>query len=218
MIPNDAAIVAVATAEATNPTFGTAQAFLEVHSVALEDGKPKIAGITIASDQLPTIVYFAVEDEKFFLAVSVSPVSLTVEYAWVENYHMVSFHATSETLDVKQLLSLTFLQPTNSISKGDNRGNAKLEWKYHSIEFEPNPEPNPFESKIEKLLTFLEQDATGIRALVDQAAGYLRVISVFYNGNTSLGSVGFDKESVRRMAALNIGVDFDLNAAGNFYK
>ena len=217
-MPDTAAIVAIATVEATNPTFGTSQAFLEVHSVALEGGKPKVAGITIASDQLPTTVYFTVEDEKFFLAVSVSPVSLTVEYAWVEDYHMVSFHATSETLDVKQLLSLTSLQPTDSVSKGDNRGNAKLKWKYHSIEFEPNPEPNPFETKIEQLLFFLEQDATGIRALVDQAKGYLRVISVFYNGNTSLGGISFDKETVRRVAALNLGVDFDLYAEGNFYK
>lgn len=211
-------IVAVAAAEATNPTFGTSKAFLEVHSVALEDGKPKVAGITISSSQLPTIVYFAVEGEEFFLAVSVSPVSLSVEYAWVEDYHRVSFHATSETLDTGQLSALASLQPTDSISKGDKRGNGGLKWKYHSIEFELNPEPNPFATKIEQLLTFLEQDATGIRALVDQAEGYLRVISVFYNGNTSLGSVSFNKETVRRMAALNLGVDFDLNAQGNFYK
>jgi hypothetical protein len=216
--PDTATIVAVATAEAINPTFGTAQAFLEVNTVALEDGKPKVAGITISSDQLPTIVYFALEDEEFFLAVSVSPVSHSVEYAWVEDYHRVSFHAISEALDVEQLLSLTSLQPTDSISKGDNRGNAKLKWKYHSIEFEPNPEPNPFETKIEQLLSFLEQDATGIRALVDQAKGYLRVISIFYNGNTSLGGISFDKETIRRIAALNLEVDFDLNARGNFYK
>jgi hypothetical protein len=218
MMPDNAALVAIATAEAKNPIFGTTKAFLEVHSVALEDGKPKVAGITISSDQSPAVIYFAVEDEEFFLAVSVSLVSLTVEDAWVEDYHRVSFHATSETLDAKQLSALTSLQPTDSISKGDNRGNARLKWKYHSIEFEPNPEPNPFETKIEQLLSFLEQDATGIRALVDQAKGYLRVISVFYNGNTSLGGVSFDKETVHRMAALNLGIDFDLNAQGNFYQ
>lgn len=217
-MPDSATIVAVATAEATNPTFGTTQQFLEVHAVALEDGKPKVAGIAMASDQAPAIVYFAVQDEEFFLAVSVSPVSLSVEYAWAEDYHRVSFHATSATLDTEQLSALTSLKPTESINKEDNRGNAKRKWPYHSIEFEPNPEPNPFETKIKQLLTFLEQDATGIRALVDQAEGCLRVISVFYNGNTSLGSVSFDKETIRRMAALNLGVDFDLNAQGNFYQ
>jgi hypothetical protein len=219
MMPDNIEIVAVAATEATNPTFGTTKQFLKVHSVALEDGKPKVMGITISpTDQLPTIVYFAVEDEEFFLAVSVSPVSLSVEYAWVEDYHRISFHATSETLDVGQLSALTSLQPTESISKGDNRGNGRRKWKYHSIEFEPNPEPNPFETKIEQLLTFLEQDATGTRALVDQAEGYIRVISVFYNGNTLLGGISFDKDTVRRMAPLNLAVNFDLNAQGNFYR
>ena len=215
---DSAAIVAIATAEATTPTFGTSKAFLEVHSVSYADGKPKVAGVSISSDQRPTIVYFEVEDEDFFLAVSVSPVSLSVEYAWVEDYHRITFHATSETLDTKQLSALTSLLPTHSLNKGDNRGNAQRKWPYHSIEFEPNPEPNPFETKLGQLLTFLEQDATGIRALAGQANGYVRVISGFYNGNTSLGGIGFDKEKVSRMAALNLGIDFDLNAQGNFYK
>ena len=218
IMPDNAAIVAVAVAEATNPTFGTSKQFLKVHSVSYANGKPEVAGITISADQLLAMVYFAVEDEEFFFVVSVSLASLTVEYAWVEDYHRVSFHATSETSDVTQLSALISLQPTSTLNKGDKRGPGTGEWKYHSIEFEPNPEPNPFETKIEQLLTFLEQDATGIRALVDQAAGYLRVISVFYNGNTSLGGISFDKETVRRMAALNLSVDFDLNAQGNFYK
>lgn len=217
MAMDNALLIAAAVAEIENPTFGVTEQFLEVHAVVRENGLPKVAGITLADDQASAIVYLAIEDERFYLAVNISIATLEVIVVWTEDYHRVSFHATSETLDAGHLSALTFLQPTDSISKGDNRGNAGLKWKYHSIEFEPNPEPNPFETKIEKLLTFLEQDATGIRALVGQAKGYLRVISVFYNGNTSLGGISFDKETVRRMAALNLGVDFDLNAQGNFY-
>ena len=186
--------------------------------MAFEDGKPKVAGVTIPADKLLATVYFAVDGEKFFFAVSVSLVSHTVEYAWVEDYHRVSFHATSETLNVKQLSALTTLKPTDVLDKGDRRGPGNGRWKYHSIEFEPNPGPNQFEEKLGKLLTFLEQDAPSVRALVAQAEGYLRVISGFYNGNTSLGGLHLDKESIRRMAALNLGVDFDLNAEGNLYE
>lgn len=218
MVPDNASIVAIATAEAINPTFGVTQQFLEVHSIAYASGQPKVAGVTISLDQLLATVYFTVEGEEFYLAVRVSLVSLSVEYGWVEDYHRLSFHATSDTLDVKQLSALTSLQPTDTLNKGDKRGAGTGKWKYHSIEFEPNPEPNPFEDKLEKLLTFLEQDATGIRALVEHAEGYLRVISEFHNGNTSLGGMRLDKETVRRMAALNLGVDFDLNAEGNFFK
>ena len=212
---DNAAIVAIAATEALNPTIGTTQQFLEVHSVAFENGVPKVAGISIAADQQLATVYFAVADQKFCLAVSVSLVTLTVEYGWVEDYHRITFHATSESLDVRQLLALTSLTPAHIQKKGDARGNRK--WPYRAIEFEPNPEPGPFEDKLEKLLSFLEQDPTGARALVDQAEGYVRVISEFYNGNTSLGGIHLNKAVVRRLAALNLEIDFDLNAVGEFY-
>ncbi|MCI1186118.1 DUF4279 domain-containing protein [Hymenobacter sp. DH14] len=217
-MPDNTAIIAIAAAEATNPTFGTSKAFLEVHSVAIQDGEPKVAGITIPAGPLPTIVYFAVEDEKFFLAVSVSPVSLTVEHAWVEDYHRISFHATSETLDLQQLAALTMLKPTESWNKGDQRKLGGALRKQSSIEFEPHPGPGEFEARLKKLLSFLEQDHAGVQALVDKADGYLRIISVFHNGNTMLGGLHLDKECIQRMAALNLEIDFDLYAEGNFYQ
>ena len=213
-----ASIIAAATAEVERRVFGVTRQFLEVHTVARENGQPKVAGIALADDQATAIVYFAIEDERFYFAVKVSVATGEVLVPWTEDWHQLSFHATSETLGVPQLSALTSLQPTHTLNKGDNRGNAIRKWPYHSIEFEPNPEPAPFEEKLEKLLTFLEQDAPGTRSLVDKAGGYIRVISEFYNGNTSLGGIVLDQEAVRRMAALNLGVDFDLNAEGNFYR
>jgi hypothetical protein len=71
---------------------------------------------------------------------------------------------------------------------------------------------------LKKMLTFLEQDVDGVRALVDKARGYVQITSVFHNGNTSLSGLHLDKECIRRLAALNLEIDFDLYAEGNFYR
>lgn len=186
--------------------------------MAREAGQPKVAGLTLATDEDAAIVYFSMEGERFYFAVKVSIITSEVLITWTEDWHQLSFHATSEALDVEQLSALTSLKPTHIINKGDTRGRATRKWPYHSIEFEPNPEPASFEEKLESLLTFLEQDAPGTHSLVDQAAGYIRVISELYNGNRSLGSIHLDKDLVRRLAALNLAVDFDLYAEGNFYR
>ena len=115
-------------------------------------------------------------------------------------------------------MALTTLKPTESWNKGDQRRVGGALRKQSSIEFEPYPGPGEFEVMLKQLLTFMEQDPTGVRTLVDTAEGYLRVISVFHNGNTMLGGLHLDKECIQRMATLNLEIDFDLYAEGNFYK
>ncbi len=71
---------------------------------------------------------------------------------------------------------MTILKHSEGKTKGQKRGNTGLEfWKYSSIWFEPNPEPDEFEDKLKKLLSFLEQDKNGIKTLVDQANGYIQI-------------------------------------------
>lgn len=187
--------------------------FLEEHTVARENGQPKVAGVTLAEDHASAIVYFAIANEHFYRAIDVSVTQPKVEVTWTEDWHRISFHATSELLDVQQLSALTSLLPTHIQHKGDERD--KWKWPYRAIKFEPNPEPDSFETKLEKLLTFLAQDAAGTRSVVDKGEGYIHVISEFYNGNTSLASVHFTKATVHRMAVLNLAIDFNMYAVGN---
>lgn len=217
---DESQLIAVAAAEIASPTFGVMEQFLKIHSVTFEAGVPKVAGLSVYDEEQRAVVYFAVRGEKFYLAVSVALIAISFEVtgAWVEEWNRISFHATSETLDAEQLSSLTTLTPTDSWNKGEPRRFGGALRRQSSIEFEPNPGPGEFEIRLKTLLTFLEQDADGIRSLVEKAEGYLRVISVFHNGNTMLGGLHLDKECVRRMAALNLEIDFDLYAEGNFYK
>ncbi len=84
--------------------------------------------------------------------------------------------------------------------------------------FEPTPGPDEFEDKLKKLLDFLETDKVGVKNLVKKAEGYIQVAMEFHNGNSMLGGAGISKESIKRMAALNLEINFDLYVSGKTYK
>jgi hypothetical protein len=217
-----AELIAAATAEIESPVLGVTRQFLEIHAVAYEAGEPKVAWVDLHEEKKLGIVYFVVEEEKFYLAISISTAKpefqLEPQWVWVQEWNRIAFHAASETLDSQQLMAFTTLKPTASFNKGDQRKGVGATHKYSSIVFAPNPEPGEFKVMLKKLLSFLEQDVEGVRALVDKAAGYVRIISIFHNGNTSLSGLHLDAECIQRLAALNLAIDFDLHAKGNFYK
>jgi len=91
-------------------------------------------------------------------------------------------------------------------------------WSFSCIQFIPNPEPDGFEDKLNKLLDFLEKDSEGIRKLANIADGQIQVASIFHNGNTMLGGFHPDKQLLRRLNALEVEIDLDLYAEGRFFK
>lgn len=90
--------------------------------------------------------------------------------------------------------------------------------KQSTIFYEPNPEPDEFETKLKKLLDYLEQDKEGILSLVEKAGGYTQVAIEFHNRNTMFGGPHIDKVDIGRMSNLNPEVDFVLYANGKFFK
>lgn len=75
-----------------------------------------------------------------------------------------------------------------------------------------------FEIKLKQLLDFLEQDKEGIANLANNANGHIQVTINFHNSNTMLGGPMIDKNNIKRISALNLEIDFDLYAKGNFFK
>jgi len=214
-----AQIIAVAIAEITKPMFGVTEEFLKVHSVAHQNGSPQVAGVKKDGEDGQTVVYFTVEGEKFYLAIHLNTVpEIEVNGVDTEDYYRVSFRAYSEKLTFQELSDLTPLKPTCGYSKGDQRSFGGGRYPGNLLEFYLNPQPTTFESKLDELLTFLEQDARGIRVLCECAESYISVVAIFHNGNTMLGGVHLDKSMIQRMSALNLEIDFDLYAEGNFYK
>ena len=215
----DQEIIETATKEIESKSWGVTEAFLEIHSLAYQDGKLAIVRIDRDNPDGSAVAYIPVQEEKFYLAVTVAanPTPSVIGIA-PEPYSSVYFQAHSTTLDFAQLSALSHLTPNGGWNKGDKRGQGSALYRQSCVRFEPNPEPDAFDDKLDKLLKYLEGDAEGVKRLVAAAEGYIQVAMIFHNGNTMLGGAAINKESVKRMADLNLAVDFDLYAEGNFYK
>ena len=212
-------IIEKAIEEVETKTLGVTEQFLEIHKLVYIDNKPKIARVdTDKVDE--AIVYFNIEDEKFFLAVYVDlKPNVSVRWTNTEPYHSVYFRASSEILSLVELSELTILTTTKGRNKGDKKNPdvGKIEWKESSIFIEPNPEADEFEDKLTKLLDYLEKDSEGIEKLVSNANGHIQVYSSFHNGNTIIGGHHLEKDHIKRMCELNLEIDFDISADGNFF-
>jgi hypothetical protein len=205
--------------EIKNKTWGVTEQFLQVHDVVLVDGQPKIQRIDNEKADGTTIAYLPVKDQSFFLAIYLdSKADFEIKGVGTESYNSVYFQVTSDKFNLDELSSMTTLRPTKNWNKGDKRKIGDTVHKFSSIIFEPNPEPDEFEDKIKKLLNFLEQDKSGVKRLTDNADGFVQVAIKFHNGNTMLGGPSLDKETIKRLSDLNLSVDFDLYADGNFFK
>jgi hypothetical protein len=215
----DLEITTVAIEEINKKSWGITQQFFEIHQILYEADQPKIAHINKHHSDGTAAVYFPVEKEKFYLAIYIQTTPIG-DVIGVESApdHSVYFRANSRDLSFDQLASLTTLSPTGGWNKGDKRRYGNSFHSFSSIELTPNPEPDEFANKLNSLLDFLEQDKDGIIRLVENAHGYIQVASIFHNGNTMLGGFHLDKQMISRLNALNLEIDFDIYAEGNFYK
>jgi len=215
----DSEIIQTAVEEIKTKSWGITEQFLQIHETIFIDGVPKLDRLDRDKQDGTAIAYFPVKDEKFYLAIYIECNSVPeVKGIAIESCNDLFFQASSETLDLDELSAFTNLKPTTGWRKGDMRKSGKVPYKYTIIRFIPNPEPDEFADKLKKLLDFLEQDSSGIKKLVEVANGHIQAVIIFHNGNTMLGGVQIDKESMKRMAALNLQIDFDIYAEGKFFK
>lgn len=205
--------------EIENREFGTTKQLLEIHDVTYEGNKPKVEKIEIDDEKGTAIVYFPITAQKFHLAIylKIKP-EISVNWVEIEPNYSVYFRATSEVLDYRELCVMTTLTPSNGWNKGDKRKLGGLSYKFSCMELLVNDNPNTFETKLKTLLDLLEQDKEGIINLGNNANGHIQVIINFHNGNTMLGGPMIDKNTIKRISALNLEIDFDLYAEGNFFK
>jgi len=216
---SDDIIIEKAIQEIETKTWGITEQFLEVHEILYAGGKPVIAGFDKSRADGVVIVYFAVKDEPFTYAIYFDTLP-QIAFRWMGTVAecKVYFSATSEELSFEELLAITTLRPATGWNKGDIRKPGKTHHTFSRLSLAPGQGPGMFEDKLNKLLDLLEQDKEGVLALVEKANGYIEVAIQFHNGNGMLGGPHIDRACMRRMAELNLSVDFDLYATGNTFK
>lgn len=215
-------IIDAAIREIESPKWAVTEQFLQIHKVVYDGSRPKVARIDTDKGDGTSIVYFPVEEHEFHLAIYLSTLpEINVSSVHVEPYTCMRFCAFSERLTLNELASFTSLKydSKRSYNIGDQKkAGSPFSHRQSRISFEPNIGPDEFEDKLKALLDFLEQDINGISALVDKANGYIQVAIFFHNGNTMLGGPHINKDLIKRMSALSLGIDFDLYAGGTIYK
>lgn len=203
--------------ELTNPTRGTLEQFLEIHSFSTTGSKPIIARIDRDSmDQI--IAYLPVQDQKFHLALCIDPKTKSLVGSYSEPYSKIYFQASSEDISLENLKAKTLLPQSKAWSKGDQSDLGKHKYAFSYIAFEPNPVPDSFEDKLSKLLNQLEKDPNGVRDLCQSANGSIQAAITFHYGNGMLGGPSIPEALIKRMSALNLEIHFDLYVEGKAFR
>jgi hypothetical protein len=217
---NESEIIRIAINEIESKNWGTTRQFLEIHDIIRKDDKPITDRIDLDGNDSAAIVYFPVQDEKFYLAICLeTKPDIVITGIYVEPYVSVSLVAHSINTCFDQLQKMTTLIPTGGWKKGEAKTTGgNILNRYNFIRFEPNPGPDAFEDKISGLLDLLETDLTGVSVLVEKAGAYIQVAMEYHHGNTMLGGPRIGKQTVSRLAALELGIDFDLYTAGRSYE
>lgn len=213
---SDEQIIELIDNELRKKTLGVTEQYLEIHSPVYINQKVSIERVDREGNDGVIIAYIAVVEASFYLAVCIDSQTSEIFNIYSEPYNRVYFHATSELLSDAQLKNMSKLIATDNCNKGDIRRNRKAKYSY--ISFLPNPEPDSFEDKLRKLLDYLEQDKDGIKHLVNEADGYIQVAMNIHNANGMIGGPTIDRDTIKRMSNLGLGIDFDLYIEGNLFQ
>ena len=198
-------------------TFGVTEQYLGIHAPIYINNKLQIERIDRDHNKL-IIAYLPIQDERFYFAVYIDGDSGELINIGTEPYHRIYFFATSKNLSETELKALCSLSIYESWNKGDLKKNGRSAHNFSALKIMPNSEPDEFEDKLDKLLTYLETDEEGIRQLVEKAEGYIQVAMDLHNGNGMIGGPNISRESVSRMHNLGLSINFDLYVGGNSFR
>ncbi|MCP9769080.1 DUF4279 domain-containing protein [Lacihabitans sp. LS3-19] len=213
-------ITNIITDELLNPTFEMTRQYLKILEVEYEDNKPKIAKIDFDENHNQATAFIEVKNESFYLEF-VFDTADKIEIIGVDAFPFVriSFMPTSEDLTIQELLKITSIKPTNTITKGDFFSNGKFEYTYNGLEFETFSEPGRIERKLNYLLDIFETDIEGIKELSRQTSTKDIFVTIVYHiGNGNFTGLYIDNEIINRLSKLGLELTFDIYATGKKFE
>ncbi|HEY0652172.1 MAG TPA: DUF4279 domain-containing protein [Chryseosolibacter sp.] len=211
----DVQIIQLVEAEFRSPALSVTRQYLDIHSAVYENGKLTVLRIDREDEANSFVtVYLPVQDEKFYFAAYIDLIQEEVARVVTEPHHDVYFRATSESYSINELRALTTLAPTDFWNKGDLKPRSKGSYGFSQFKLLPNPEPDAFEDKLEKLLNRLEEDKQGVKQLAQKADGYIQVYSNVHNDNGMIGGYHLDAWLIKRLSNLELAIDFNVRVSG----
>jgi hypothetical protein len=209
-------LISKALTELDNPTLGATEQYLEIHDVERLQSMPLPERVVVDELANLAIVYFKINGERFRLAVylQLQP-AITVYNISTENNSKVYLRATSDSLSADEMKAMTSLQATENFNVGDTRKFGKSIYDYSGLIFEPHPEIDTFENKLNYLLTHLEKDENGVKLLAEYANAYIQADIDIHFGNGLIGGPAISKECVSRLCKLNLAIEFNQLVSGN---
>lgn len=210
-------LIELAFEEIQKKEFGTTEQFLEIHEIEKENNISKIANIIINKNDAQ--IFFNVKDEDFYFIIYYDLEKIPVITGTrSEPKYEISLRAISENLSDKELMKFSKLRPIKNWNIGDVRKSGNSFYKFSSLIFKPNQEPDFFENKLNAALDFFESDKDGILKLSENSYSTLQIVTTFHNGNTLLDGIFISKENLKRISDLKLNIEFEGFAKGNFYK
>lgn len=205
-------------------SFGTIEQYLEIHSPVYEEGKLEIACID-RSLEGEIIVYLSVKEEEFYFIVYINIVERKIVAFDTEAHYRVFLIAfmLDQFIDISNLdsynrLEIDLIKHLNleyAWKKGEKmRGRSRLH-EDNGLKFEPTPEPDTLENKLNRLLDILEENKEGMSAF-SQKVDFIKIQTFisYHRGNQLLGSFVLDKALLNRISQFNIALEFDISAWG----
>ncbi|MDN3692861.1 DUF4279 domain-containing protein [Chryseobacterium tructae] len=195
--------------------WGITEQILEIHSPVYQDGNIVIENIV--DDQNEKAVYIPIVDELFYLTFYIHSKNKEIIGISTEPKISIYFKAISEDLSNTELNEMTHLAISKSWNKGDQRKRNIGSYDFSCIMIELNDKPDTFERKLNNLLFELLKDLDGIRKLSEMAETTIQVVGYFHNGNGMIGGASLSDINIKKLADLNLSIDFDFYVSGNPY-
>ena len=208
-------VVRIARKELLEPEFAVTEQYLEVMELELADGLPVVARIEPPDQDGIAVVYFSIQEEDFFIAVSVKTAQQMpgVGFVWVESGHRVYLMVTSSKLNYAELSETLGLPHLSGWSKGEITRSGNSAYQSTCVHYEPITSlAYSLEDKLEKLLVDLESKKSLSAALAEQERAVICVCKYQYiSGNAG---ISFSPGVISRLSRLNLEVDIDTYISG----
>jgi hypothetical protein len=194
--------------EIREPSLAITKQYLEMMSVVMVDGLPKVVRVDHGKNDEYVSYYCAIEGDDFFFVAFVSKSKGHVLWVNVQAAYRVYLTCASKTLSFQELSRCLPLSPLRGWSKGDVRRCGKGHYSFSRVSYEPNLcLAYDLEEKLDELLVSLELCASSVKQLAFTEDVYIVVYRRQYS-EANMG-LGLKSENIKRMAALGVGFDMD---------